>query len=1412
MVVGAGTSLTFEIGQSLTQVVLRDALVVRADAGAPTLWNGVTEVRGIASRPVMVKIQQSAAANVFGNVIASEAAVYKWIDLDQSRGLLQIRTPEYYGRADIDGAVAIALERAEGSLATVLERRIRDHRRGDELMEHLASLAAYAAVATLLSLADVRDNGTLVEGETVPFYAHRDIKPENILIRHQPGRDYDALLADFGYVVAKPNSDRGQLSAGLAAPEQRGTDLHSSLETDLWQVGLMVWRTLHDGMTPFIDDNGTRLDMHDNRVQDVHTPVNWDTDPDPKQDPVLRDSVPLRLARALLVSGGKNVREEAARQMFPEIREAHQKARVALSDPALALQLEEVFPAEAGAAGRKGKANQNAKSFDSTAERIIGLAPSHPAQPKKARVPREPRTRRPRASLLPALRRGAAMAASAVRKHTFFLPGLLAFLGTGLGTAGLTATLALFVGWSQLMPIPSEQIDSLVRWMGVVLLAVAAAVIFVVVAMRRRAIPPNRRRPVQVAAPVLAALAAPAIVAAIVLLVLGQPLDASGTAMLAASAVLAGAAAGRNPLRARGPLRDREAASEQARWEAARHRRPIFTSLVAAGGVLAVGATLFGPGGLETLSNHVVRAETTALVPGAPNGDPVFINPHAIAVNDRGDVAVVDRVGVGRDVVWLVPADGTKEPQRLLSTLSWRTQAAGTLVNVPNAAPLGPLQAGLRDAATPNTGDPVRSIRSITFWSDDQLLLLGEDGVTNLIFDPDAPSPPFRITRLTSALAGNNEGAQIQTDGRYVYVRNAEKTPATEAKYCDYTDATVAAYDAVWWFDPRADTPQPAVLERDTAKGGPSADCVEQTSNIFADGEGVRLLGQRYIGGEYQLTLTTIDTAGKEPGSRSDVDEEITILEHFDIDSSSFARGASTSGGRLIVSQEGWDCVGVLRTSGEVALPAITDARESTGSASDQCADFSSAWRTDVASEIPAITDDAGVSDEEKEAKAAQLRSACTAYQPTGNLLYGDGWLPMASGGPDDAAYIVSQAAVGCTPTVFRLDPDSVDFMPAPNVTSQPSGLAEYVLGETAIMSATKPYASGAAVYWNAPTLGQIESGPNGTGWQSINSFSAINDRPRMVLRGSGYLRVDLGSNDDTDATELAVLRSTEEYGVSNRTRLTIPGLTDMAIYDGQYYIARCGQIFRTTFEALQALPMATPENLYADPASLTVEMLVGSGSINDECAAPTDRPAAGETKLAEADLAPVALEVSLVDDHLLITYADVGRFGDDKVSRIRVADITSSTLRTVGYDPDDSVHSQESNNYTGDVLLGDIGRLGLVPTDVSRSRDGLIVVSTASKSGTGPVLLLRDGGLSVIEVDGEREVTGITWGARFLGFGQDGDGYADGQPLVITDGTEGDVMVLELPASGRTGTAWRQEVLENVGLTWWARSLQPPE
>jgi hypothetical protein len=1407
--VGSGSILSFELGSKTTRVVLTAPVIQRADPDLPALWYGYTKVRGGGRREVVVKIQRMKDGRQ-GNVIESEADVYEWLQFDQSHDLQDIRVPVYYGRTVVDTASAIALERAAGSMADVLAERDRSDDRSGELLEHLAALAAFATVETLLSMADVRTKGRQAGGRPVPFHAHRDIRPENVLIRHWPDQGYDALLADFGLVLAAPLSTRGQIAMGLAAPEQRGTNRPSTLETDLWQVGLMLWRILHDGMTPFVDVDGSRLDLIDPQVQDIGNPLPWDTSHDASQDPVLTESVPLRLARALLVEGGMKAREKSARAMLPEIVQAHREAQTALNEDALAQQLEVIF---APKTSQTPAQEPTTAGFTSAAARIIGLAPRTTARGTTAK----PESPARRASPPPwlAWRRRAAGGLSAARRVAHVLAHSLGVASIGLGTAGLTATLALFIGWSQLMPIPSEEIDVLVRWIGAGALALAAIIVCAVVVARRLATPLNRRRRVELTTPLIAAFAAPALAFTIVTSVLAQSVDASGVAVLAAAGGLAGVAAGRNPLRPRGPLHDAEAASARARGEAMRRVRPVFTCLIAAGGVLAVGATLFAPGGVESLSNHAIRTETAALVPGAPGGDPVFINPHTIAVNDRGDVAVVDRVGVGRDVVWLVPADAQREPIRLLSTLSWRPQAEGTLADIPDAEPLGWTQSILTDLAIPNRGPSVRSIRSLAFWSEESLLLIGEDGVTRLDFDLDSPASSTRTTRVTSALTGNNIGTRIATDGRFLYVLDAETAPALTEVFCDYQEQVMPS-NVVWWFDPTAENPQPAVLQRHASVGGSSAECIDAPSTIFSDSEGVHLIGARLLDGKYKLTMTMIDPAGDAPGTPSTLGGKVTVLPELVSNGNSSLSRAATSGGRLIALQQGSYCLGVVRTSGEEAKPAMTDAAIHDGVPADRCAGLPAEWSTDNAAALPAVADDSELSVKEWQTKAAELKSACSTVQATSNLLYTSAWLPMASGGPRGSAYVVSQAGVGCTTTIFRLDPESVEFQPAPNLSSQPKTINGYVLGETAIMSATKPQMSGEVILWNAPALGRIASGPYGTGFLDINTFSAYSNQPRMVLRASDDLRVELGTNEDTDATELAVLRRDEASGTDATVRIAISGLTDMVIHDEQFYIARCGQIFSTSIENLLALPAGTPESPLVDPARLPTKMLVGDGSITDPCTAPTEKPSAGETVLAAAELAPVALEVSSVDGDVLVTYAEVGLFGNEEVSRIRVADLAASTLRTVGYDPDNPEHTKESNDYTGELLLGDIGRLGLVPTDVSRSPDGRLAVATASSDGTGPVLLLRDGGLTAIELDGTREVTGLTWGAQVVDFEHgdaDGDGFTDEVPLVITDGTEGDLMVLSLPPAGaHTGTAWRQEVLEGVGLTWWAQALQPPE
>ncbi|MCC2032628.1 hypothetical protein [Microbacterium allomyrinae] len=1251
-----------------------------------------------------------------GNRIWVERAAYKGLPTS----VLAERTLTYYGegKADWGGGTSmdiVALERARGALHQFYPAP-------DRIRVALAVTALRESVEFLIELSALRTRGG---GEGLP-YAHRDIKPANWFLVERDG-ELRVVLGDFGF-ARLPGSDGDYVAEGVLAPEQRKVrgrrPTLPTVRTDLWGAGLAAWILLHGGSTPYVDGDAGRWETEgiDPHGESVRLELSPPSPADQKRVPAGEQArQALAHSVALLTATDGDDRLVRARELLPRLQ--------ALADeigPLDASELEEYLrrtdPAPAA-------------PLPPSLRTLIGLAPAADA----ARAPATPTTpprRRPRA-LAGGVKRAVGAAARGARRGLALLRGLPLALAVVATVSGA----ALVLGWLQLMPIPDAAVDTLQQWIAAGLLGGIGVVLLVVSIIARAATPADDRTPAPWVWPMITGLLTGACLAALTTWGMGFPVTLSGAAVWAGAGL---AAAGIH--------------SRLARFLATRRRqsaRPALFAAVAAAVIAAIAAaSLLLPIATPVaaaVSSHVAETTATALVPGIPSDKPVFINPHAIAVNARGDVAIVDRVGINRDVVWIVPESRAAVPYAVLRTLSWAGGArTNALSDVPEPA-LDSTQSTLVQWA--HGSDPaVRSVDALDFVDDDTLVLIGIDGVTLLDFarQPDG-SVASTTTLLTDEVRtgeGPGRDGQILVIDDVAYVTGVTTQIAPDGgeqpteQACEYTGEIEPE---VWEISLTApSTVDPMLRVRDDG-----TTCADDVATIYREDGELRQVATR------PTAEGTVYISVNEEGP----DADARVIDP--VAPGAYMRDAVSDGTRLLVNES--FCVYPLAADGtRPAEPAVQ-------------------VRTVQDAEWPCA--DTALADAPEE-------DVCVDKAGRSPLITGVGyWQPLAQGGPDGAIYTAAPVAASCTASILKLAPDSDQWVAIGDVDVQSPQVHDYSLGDTAIMSATRPDFLNGSVVWYAPSLGRIKSGPTGTETSGLWEFNTLENRPYEViidgdLAAEGEqpavtsIRYEMGT--DSDGVSLLAV-SGYRGGDYVSVRIPIEGLTDIEFADQKLFYARCGQIASFEARALSLLLRAqgvpggerptvtlTTDANTATGLTLFTEVSVGDPEAAPPCATPERGPIAAEDRVvgADVDIAPIAFEVEGTgDDGYRFLFAEASVFGDERVSRVRLADTVANAIATVGYDPEDPRHRDEVNEATGDLLAGDLLRRGLVATDVALRDDGTVALSTATARGTGPLLLIVNNRTITLDA-GDREVTGVGWAE---------------DELVITDGARGDVVLLDV-------------------------------
>jgi hypothetical protein len=1285
-----------------------------------------------------------------GNDIKREIAFYKGLAefdlIDDARVL------RYIGSGTLttpDGTTVevLVVERAVGSLDLV---RAGDEGASRELREELATRFAQAALAMLTTMRRLQEDPSI----SFDSLAHRDIKTANAFLVER-GMGFDVVIGDFGFVRIV-SSDTFNVPTSTAAPEQIPPQrTPAGFATDLWGVGLALWSLLNGGRVPYLAPGRN------------------------PREHVAEDNADLTTQRvdheAILAARGSEI---LALRFAAHLLDSEPRRREAAAEEYRQLIVEECARLDAcfvsaGAADHHRRVI--AQHFTTKPGREWPVpdaaepAPLTPsaralAEQAPAAVAREPREKRaaptwPRELRLAVGRTTVAVAA--LVGHTALL--LLAVVLLAAGVAAATTAIALGAGWWQVMPLADSGADSVVRVVAAAAFLAASVVMGVFQTIRRRATPVDKKVRVTFAGPILAATLTAVGLVAVVTLGLGLPLDPLSLVVVAAAAVTA--AFIDNGLQALGRR------TKKTRWRLA--PRLVLAAVAFVVGASVVSTTVFLPGNAAALADHAVAPQESGSVSGMPGGVPVLLNPHTMAVNSRGDVAVVDRVGVYQDVIWVIPDSGV--PYRVLNSVNWAAPTESILARPPEATSDNLVQEVLALRPT-GTGDTVHDIESIDFLDDDSLVLLGTDGVTRLDFSPpsgsDIPASAggVRTERITDGVSPTGAGgrtSQVFADGSRLYFnRVAVKGEVADQDYCSFPGVV---RPALWSLDLDGDEVVPEPVFSAIGRTGDQASSVEDPTRLCiddvqilyrADG-GLRMVSEQVIGDHRAYVSSRTDGIDAFELGAIDGPE----LETIDPDRG--IRAAAGDSARLLINS-GY-CVSAVALIEGTAIPAMTGPApvdESTGG---------NRWCERLAP--------GQVAHDDPDCAGAGV-NWIAGLQTDENL-----WSPMASGGPDGDAYVIGAPIPGCTPVVYRLQSDG-QLAPMAGIRSQASSLKDYELGETALMSASSPRISGEWASISAPALGRMWTSPLGTTSYRSEGFSTFISSPivsGLTIAGEPDVRVEMGSEVDPEGASttqlfLFVIAADERKGdVRYEVRVPLPGMTDIQIA-GPLVIARCGQILALDRVAVTALvgdliakvaagelePQGgTVEHTY-DPSVLAggATLLVGRGDITTPCAPLVSTPSAATSSLTATDIAPLAIDVHENGDAgYLIAFTDAAMFGDVAMSRVRVADTGAGWLRTVGFDPAQRAHIVESYNPTGRVFVGDLTRFGLVATDVAMN-DGVVAVSTVGQDEPGPLLLLSGNEARVVDIGADRQATGVAW--------LDDD-------LIVSDGTFGDLIQLDV-------------------------------
>lgn len=1289
--------------------------------------------------PVAVKVDDG---HQRGNRLAVERAAYEALTASS----LASKTLTYFGAGHApwgDGASVevLALERAKASLDQF-------YAAPDRTRVALAVAGLRESVEFLVELDAQRRRS---DGVGLPF-AHRDIKPGNWFLVEREGA-FTVVLGDFGYARG-PESGGDHLPEGTLAPEQRRVGGRRAalptVRTDLWGAGLAAWILLHGGAAPYVEADSARwlqegIDPFGDQIRlELTAPSTVDlkrvpTGPHAAQ--ALAHSV------ALLQAEDGADRLVRARELLPRLRALAEEV-----GPLTATELEPFLRV----------VTPPAQPLSPSVRGLLDLDPlsvgPHPAETASAvRSPGRARefTRRIAVGFSGSTRsigRGIRDALSALRG-----------LPLALAVVVVVSGVALVLGWTQLMPIPDASVDRLQQWIATALLTTLGLTLLIVSVAARAATPYDDRAPHPWLWPLITGVLTVGSLAALTTWGMAFPVRTSGVALWGAAGL---AAAGIHARLSRALARHRRKTSRPKLFVAM--TAPVVT-IVALVALLVPVATPVA----AAVSSHVAGAEAVAFVPGIPSGVPVLLKPHAIAVSAEGDVAVVDRVGVNRDVIWIVPDDHAQLPFAVMRTLSWSGEDNEAALSAVPPPVLTDAQDTLMEWVY-GSNPAVRSVDSIDFVDEDTLVLLGIDGITLLDFSTQADgSVASTVTRVSDELrsiGGDGRFGKIVAIGDTAYVTTATPAIALEGDpptvdFCEYdTDFEQELWSVALVADA---TVEPVMRELEDGTL-----CADDVETIYREGDVLNQIVNRPTG-VADVWDNLIVKDGRLPTDAPLLDRE---------GSTSVIRHAASDGGRLLINR----AFCMLERSIDGTRPDTqTVQMRTTGEPALACGGI-----------FPvAAADDVGCLD--RAGRTPLITS--TAY-----------WQPLTSGGPDGAIYTSAPIAETCTASILKLMPGEDQWLPIGSVDIQPPQVDGYALGETATMSAARPAFVDDSVSWHVPAFGQVTTGRSGTRTTGLWKFKLTSNAPFEILHSrdlpaEGDLlplvatRFEMGTEEE--ATSLAI--SGDRGGERVSMSIPIEGLTDIEAIDERLFYSRCGQIASIDTNVLLTLlrthgasgsgPTVTLENapkeespgtsasngaaetadeaaVDADGTQLSVvaKVSVGLPDVNHPCVPPERSPVAFDYPLVDSDvdIAPLAFEIKGDESNgYRILFAEAGLFGDDRASRVRMADTAADTIATVGYDPEDPRHRNEVNEPTGDLLAGDLLSRGLVATDVALRSDGHIAISTATARGTGPLLLIV--GNRTIAVDaGDREVTGVAWA---------------NSELIITDGARGDVVVLDV-------------------------------
>lgn len=1276
----------------------------------------------------------------------------------------------YLGGGEGSGTKFIVVERAVASLD-------RFYSAPEDVRVALAARALRSTIDFLLALDAER--GRMVSPD-LPL-AHRDITPANVFVVERDGQ-YITVIGDFGFALTHRSAGDNN-AAGVLAPEQVSGDALASLQTDLWGAALAAWILLHGGVTPYRAPGGGWLPEAHARPESGEHEVSLvpPTPRDQQRAPRSESGLTLsRLVNEVLSARNGAQRLACVRSVSRDLDEIVGDVAPWAVDGEFGRRLKDLAAAPtAGAADRP---------VNSSLADLLRQPPSaRPDRGHKERQEGRARAAAERAERRKRLRGYAAGRLGEVWSVTFnllavtlhALRGLPLALGVALATVALSTVAAFF----QLMPLPLGEVDSVQQWGTAAVLAVLGIVLVGVSVLRRIATPSGDRLPHPCVWPLVAGVLAAGMTAAVTSVGLLQPWS------LRLAAVCAGAGLAAIGMQAR-----------VGRWAGMRARRAprrrvgrvLRSAFVLALGVVLVVAPFVTPMA-SALADHEVDAPVTGFVPGMTSDAPVFFDPRSIAVNSKGDVAVVDSVGAHRDSIWIVPGSAQEAPFRLLLTdaPSPTPGVQGALQEVPEDSTDWRL--AIADSIRGGSETIVRDVVAVAFADDDSLILAGQDGVSRLDFDRGTRGlSGTTLTRLSSdpavTSAGTVTAVLVHDETAYVQVYATGSSSGGSAHsypYCRWTDTQTTP--RVYTLDLASDSRALTGVTRVDDNG---RQCVDATRSVYVENGTVRQIRE-------------LPTRGSEPNAY-----EVADLNGADGTGSPIVgplpdgglRAAVTDGEHLVLNS-GF-CIASRAPDG--APTAAPVAVEPVAGADCPGAE------DDVADEVPTC-DAVG---------RGPLWTDSSFYQP------------LAVGGPDGEIYVAAPGGEQCTALILRLPKGEDQWTPVGRVRQQSDRAWDYVLGETSVMSAQRPElyrGAGGGFRWYSGSRAWFFSGPRGTNAdgfpshlytypvevQRLGEIPAGEDGPAVT-----NIRVSLLSTSQTDVKTgqstpvTGVLVGGWIDGVQNQVRVPLAGVTDLEVVGNRLFYARCGQIGSFETDDLRALvrqgrpaddvPEVTIDGDAKSPRELPgrigVRIWLGDPDLAAPCTLPSGPPvpvdeqllrtrdssdaesgptvdstlsAQGTTTGAGAatrnvlQIAPAALDVKeLSEDQYEFTFAEASVFGDVPVSRIRVADTQTDRVVTVGFDPEDPRHRDEASEPTGTVLAGDLLQRGVIATDVAVSSTGVVAVSTLTHDGTGPLLLI-EGNRTTTVTSGASMISGVAW--------------SDDHTVIVTDVDRGDVKLLDV-------------------------------